>query len=385
VKSTLELSLAQARRLAVAGTLLDGSLDGSERILDVVRKIGYLQLDPTNAVARSHLIVLFSRLGPYDVAKLERLLAQQKLYEYSAAIVLGEEYPRHLALMQKFPHQFGGGYPANIERWLADNAALHEAIVAQLAERGPLPSRDLVDVSQRAWKSTGWTNERNVTRMLELLWAKGEVLVHGRAGGQRLWALADSVLPRTEPVPFDEVERQVALRSLRGLGVATAQQVQDEPFVAGPFRGINKLVPELDGVERVAVEGQKGTWYAHRDDLKLLDRPEAGPYTTLLSPFDPLIRNRKRTVALWGFDFRLEIYVPKEKRWGFFVLPVLHGDDLVGRIDPTLDRKAGVLRINAIKWEPGAPKDVPLEATVARLADFLGATRVTWPRSRRRP
>lgn len=369
----------------MAGTLLDGSLDDSARILDVVRKIGYLQLDPTNAVARSHLLVLFSRLGPYDVAKLERLLSGRKLYEYSAAIVPADEYPLHLALMRKFPHMFRAGYPGWIERWLADNAGLRESILAQLREHGPLPSREVVDVSERAWKSTGWTNERNVTRMLELLWAKGEVLVHGRQGAQRLWALPGCVLPPAEPVPLDEVKRVVGLRSLRGLGVATGKQVQDEPFVGGPFYGLGDIVRELDGVERVEVEGQAGAWFAHRNDLKLLDSPAREPYTTLLSPFDPLIRNRKRTLALWDFDFRLEIYIPKEKRWGFFVLPVLHGNDLVGRIDPTMDRKAGVLRINAIKWEPVAPADVPLDAAVGRLAEFLGATRVTWPRSNRRP
>ncbi|MEP6978745.1 MAG: crosslink repair DNA glycosylase YcaQ family protein [Thermoleophilia bacterium] len=365
--------------------MLDGSLDGTNRILDVVRKIGYLQLDPTNAVARSHLLVLFSRLGTYHVAKLERLLATRKLYEYSAAIVLADEYPLHLASMRHFPHFFRGGYPAKIEKWLDDNAGLRESIVAQLDERGPLPSREIVDVSERAWRSTGWTNDRNVTRMLEMLWLKGEVLVHGRQGAQRLWALPERVLPPAEPLPLDEVERRVAMRSLRGLGVATGQQVREEPFVGGPFYGLGDVVRELDGVEQVKVEGQKGAWYAHRDDLKLLDRAESEPHTALLSPFDPLIRNRKRTQALWDFEFRLEIYVPQEKRWGFFVLPVLQGNDLVGRIDPTMDRKAGVLRINAIKWEPGAPADVPLEPTVGRLAEFLGATRVAWPRSNLRP
>lgn len=365
--------------------MLDGSLAGSGRILDVVRKIGSLQLDPTNAVARSHLLVLFSRLGPYDIAKLERLLATRKLYEYSAAIVLAEEYPLHLACMEHFPRFFRGGYPAKIERWLADNDGLRNAVLAQLDERGPLPSREIVDVSERSWRSTGWTNDRNVTRMLEMLWLKGEVLVHGRQGAQRLWALPERVLPSAEPLPMDEVERRVAMRSLRGLGAATGQQVREEPFVGGPFYGLGEVVPQLEGVEPVEVEGQKGAWYAHRDDLKLLDKPGREPYTTLLSPFDPLIRNRKRTQALWDFDFRLEIYLPQEKRWGFFVLPVLHGNDLVGRIDPTMDRKAGVLRINKIKWEPGAPGDVPLEVTVKLLAEFLGAERVKWPRSNRRP
>lgn len=380
-----ELTREEARRLAVAGQLLDGSLDGSGRILDVARHIGYLQLDPTNAVARSHLLVLFSRLGVYDVAKLERLLRTRKLYEYSAAIVPADEHRLHRTTMHRYPHAYGGGWPERIEAWLAENARLRESVLAQLEERGPLPSRAIADESEQGWRSTGWTNERNVTRMLEFLWAKGEVLVHGRDGQQRLWHLAHRVIPPAEPLPVDEATRRVALRSLRGLGVATLQQVKEEPFADGPFPGLMDAVREDKNVETVSVAGLKGAWYAHRDDLARLARPEPAPYTTLLSPFDPLIRNRKRTLALWDFDFRLEIYVPKEKRWGFFVMPVLHGNDLVARIDPTMDRKAGVLRVNAIRWETRAPRDVPLDQAVGRLADFLGATRIAWPRAGRRP
>ena len=379
------LTREQARRLGVAGTLLDGSLDGTGLILDVVRKIGYLQLDPTNAVARSHLLVLFSRLGPYDTAKLERMLATRKLYEYSAAIVASDEHRLHRTSMNRYPAGHHGGWPARIEAWLEANARLRESVLQQLEEHGPLPSRSIRDESDQGWRSTGWTNERNVTRMLEFMWLRGEVLIHGRDGQQRVWDLAHRVIPPAEPLTMEDATARVALRSLRGLGVATLQQVKEEPFVDRPFAGLTDAVRSAEGVERVEVEGQKGAWYAHRDDLKLLDEPEREPYTTLLSPFDPLIRNRKRTQSLWDFDFRLEIYVPKEKRWGFFVLPVLHGNDLVGRIDPTMDRKAGVLRINAIKWEPTAPADVPLDAAVVRMAEFLGATRVTWPRSNRRP
>jgi len=379
------LTREEARRLAVAGTLLDGSLDGSGRIVDVVRKIGYLQLDPTNAVARSHLLVLFSRLGPYDLAKLERLLNTRKLYEYSAAIVAAEDHALHRTSMNRYPEGHYGGWPARIEAWLEANARLRVSVLQQLEESGPLPSRAIKDDSDTGWRSTGWTNERNVTRMLEFLWLMGQILVHGRDGQQRVWDLAHRVIPPADPLPIEEATARVALRSLRLLGVATLQQVKEEPFVDRPFAGLGEAVREGAGIERVEVEGQKGAWYAHRDDLTLLDKPEREPYTTLLSPFDPLIRNRKRTQSLWDFDFRLEIYIPKDKRWGFFVLPVLHGNDLVGRIDPTMDRKAGVLRINALKWEPGAPADVPLEAVVGRLAKFLGAVRVTWPRSNRRP
>jgi uncharacterized protein YcaQ len=350
-----------------------------------VRKIGYLQLDPTNAVARSHLLVLFSRLGPYDLAKLERLLATRKLYEYSAAIVAAEDHGLHRTSMNRYPEGHHGGWPARIEAWLEANARLRESVLQQLEKRGPLPSRAITDESATGWRSTGWTNERNVTRTLEFLWMMGQILVHGRDGQQRVWDLANRVIPLAEPLPIEEATARVALRSLRGLGVATLQQVKEEPFVDRPFAGLGEAAREAAGIERVEVEGLKGAWYAHRDDLKRLEKPEPEPYTILLSPFDPLIRNRKRTEALWDFEFRLEIYIPKEKRWGFFVLPLLHGNDIVARIDPTMDRKAGVLRINAIKWEPDAPPDVPLEAAVGRLAEFLGATRVAWPRSNRRP
>jgi uncharacterized protein YcaQ len=221
--------------------------------------------------------------------------------------------------------------------------------------------------------------------MLEFLWAQGQILVHGRDGQQRLWDLAHRVVQPAEPLPVEEAERRVALRSLRGLGVATLQQVKEEPFADQPFAGLPVVVRSAEAVEPVALAGVKGAWYAHRDDLARLEQPEPAPYTTLLSPFDPLIRNRKRTQALWDFEFRLEIYVPKDKRWGFFVLPLLHGNELVARIDPAMDRKAGVLRVNAIRWEPGAPKDVPLDDAVARLAEFLGATKIVWPRAGRRP
>ncbi len=383
--SSSKLTRAQARRLAVAGTLLDGSLDGSGRILDVVRKTGYLQLDPTNAVARSHLLVLFSRLGPYDVAKLERLLRERKLYEYAAAIVPAEEHRLHRTSMNRYPEGHHGSWPATIQAWLEANARLRDSVLRQLEDRGPLPSRAIEDEADSGWRSTGWTNERNVTRMIEFLWLKGQVLVHGRDGQQRLWDLAHRVVPPAEPLPVEEATARVALRSLRSLGVATLQQVKEEPFVDRPFAGLPDAVRDAKEVEQVEVEGLSGAWYAHRDDLARLEEPEPEPYTTLLSPFDPLIRNRKRTETLWDFEFRLEIYVPKDKRWGFFVLPVLHGNDLVARVDPTMDRKTGVLRINAIRWERGAPADVPLDDAVARLAEFLGARRVLWGRTRRTP
>jgi uncharacterized protein YcaQ len=371
--SSTTISLPQARRMAVAGQLLPAPKGTG--ILDVVRHVGYLQLDPTNSIARNHLLVLWSRLGPYKEAELERLRWEtRELYEYSAAIVPTADHPIHRTTMRRFPNAYNGAWPEQVNRWMKDNAALRRAIVSQFRRRGPLPSRELQDVAERSWKSTGWTNERNVSRMLELMHAKGEVVVAGRSGQQRIWDLGERWLPKdSETLTVAQAESRVADRSARNLGVATAKEIQREFFAGGPWPGSIKAVESLVKDARlvpVEVEGLKGERFAHVD---LLEPPRRRAFTTFLSPFDPLIRNRERTEAFWDFHYRIEIYVPKPKRqYGYFVLPILHGDDLVGRINPVFDRKAGVLQVNNVWWEPGK-KEVPLDKPLRSLAAFVGA------------
>jgi uncharacterized protein len=163
-------------------------------------------------------------------------------------------------------------------------------------------------------------------------------------------------------------------RSARNLGVATAPEIRREFFGGGPWPGPEPAFMSLvrdQTLVPVEVEGLKGVRYVHRDMLEV--PAQRRNFTTFLSPFDPLIRNRNRNLAFWNFDFKIEIYVPKEKRrYGYFVLPILHGDDLVGRIDPVFDRKTGVLEVQAVWWEEGK-KEVPLEKPLARLAAFVGA------------
>jgi uncharacterized protein YcaQ len=375
----MKLSLADARRLAVAGQLLPAAQRGTS-ILDVARHIGYLQLDPTRAVERNHLLVLWSRLGGYSVEELQRLLDERRLYEYSAAIVPTEDYPLHRSSMRRYPaYDSSPGWNDRIKLWLKDNAEEQRRIVAQLRRDGPLASRDLVDVELRPWESTGWTNDRNLTRMLEFLSQQGKVLVSKRQGGQRLWDVAEHVVPervrKAKSPPLPEIVRRAADRSLRGLGVATPQEVRLEPFVGGPYPGIREAAEQIGRVAEVEGLGRR------------LVHPAAEPrrsrQTTLLSPFDPLIRNRERTQALFGFRFRLEIYVPKHKReFGFFVLPILHGDRLIGRIDPTMDRKANVFRVNAVHAEEAAPKSAgpAVAKAISRLASWLGAAEVAYSR-----
>ena len=184
-----------------------------------------------------------------------------------------------------------------------------------------------------------WWGDRQVRLMLDILAARGEIAVAGRAGTHRLWDLPERVFPPADALPWREAERALEERRRRTLGAWK----------------------------------ERTGWYAHPEasDAPVPER------VTLLSPFDRLIHDRSRTEALWGFYYRLEMYVPKAKRqYGYYVLPVLQGDRLVGRVDAQNDRRAGVLRVDGVWWEDGAPDDVPLDGALEDLAAFVGAERV---------
>jgi uncharacterized protein YcaQ len=324
---------AAARRIAVRAQLLDGS---ATDVLDTVRRLGFLQIDPIATVATPQQLVLWSRLGPYDVTELDRLLwEERKLFEWGAFIRPIEDFPLILARMRrrrtgKYAWERRGA------EFLRKNAGFRRYVLRELERRGPLLSRELVDSSIRTWKSHGWHGNRNVTVMLELLEGRGQVAVVGRRGGHRLWDLAARWFPKVEPPPLDDAERILAEKRWRSLGVRL---------------------------------GRNGDWEVH----PAADAAPVSSQTTFLSPFDRLIHDRDRAEAIWGFRYRLEMYVPKAKReYGYYVLPILRGDRLIGRIDPILDRKAGVLRVNSVHWEPGV-KPVSLHKPLRSLARFIGA------------
>jgi uncharacterized protein YcaQ len=359
--------------VAVRAAALAG---GPDTVLGVAERLGDLQLDPTRAVERSHLLVLWSRLGPYPPAELDRLLWDDRaLFEYRAFIYPVRDLDVHAARMRAFPSEdvLGRTRATKVRTWLETNVEFRRYVLAELRRRGPLRSRELEDRALESWKSSGWTHDKNVSQMLEFLWGCGDVLVAGREGGERVWDLAERVLPQlrdVEPMDADEGLRRRMLIALRAAGVARSNSWQR--------RALRELADRGDA-ERVSIEGADGEWFAH---LEALADDGWEPRVTLLSPFDPLIRDRERTEAIWDFDFRLEIYVPKAKRrWGYFVLPVLDGADLVGRIDPLFDRKTGRLIVNAIHAEPGrGRKRLPLDEPLERLATFLGATEIVLPR-----
>jgi uncharacterized protein YcaQ len=383
----LALTLDRARRLTVIGQLL--SAPRPTTIDAVVHGLGEVQMDPTSAVARTEHLVLWSRLGSrFRVADLERMLWQDRsLFEYRAHIVPTADFDVHREEMRRRRAETDrpvdtiavAGRPKVRHRytrdWLAANVSFRRYVLRELRLRGPLRTRDLEDRTTEGWRTGGWNDDGRFTgMMLEILWGRGEVMIVGRDGQQRLWDLIERSLPVDEPRRSQrEVARRIVERQLRARGVARTNQFgfAFDGRPPGWERALRELV--RDGVAIPAtVRDLAGDWYVHADVLERAFRPR----TTLLSPFDDLVSNRDHTEQLFGFRFRLEIYVPKAKReFGYFVLPILHGDRLIGRIDPRFDRATRVLHINAVYAEDGAPTSAGsgIRRSVEALGAWLGA------------
>jgi hypothetical protein len=321
---------------------------------------------------------------------------ERKLFEYwahAASIVLTEDFPIQMRRMRY--HQTDDTWDQREKEWLEKNSSFREYVLGEIRERGPVQSKDFADTSSSSWTSTGWTNDRNITRMLDHLWVRGEVMIAGRKNGQRLWDLAERVLPDWTPreaLSDRECTRIAAQKSLRMLGVATAKHIKNN-YTRYRYPHLSQVLSELEQqgvIQQVAVgdDGNSlpGTWYIHRDDLPVLEGIEAGdwqPSTTLLSPFDNLIAYRERTESLFDYRFRIEIYVPQHLReYGYYVLSILHGDRIIGRIDPLMDRKAKRLNIRAVYAEPHAPMTTEvgqaISDSISELAAFLGAKEVVF-------
>lgn len=320
----------EARRIAVRAQLLDRPRPTD--LLAVVQQLTLLQIDPTAAVAPNADLVAWSRLGSaYGPADLTDALERDRtLFEYDAMIRPMSDLRLYLAEMAVWPSR------DKQREWLRVNERFRRDILELLGAAGPLLSRDIPDTSLVPWPSTGWTNNRNVTQMLEFMMMRGDVAIAGRRGRQRRWDLAERVYPADTPVvPLDEARRIRDERRLRSLGIVRENGAAS-PTEPGSVGGAG---------ERVTVEGVPGTW---RVDPAAIGQPFTGR-TALLSPFDRLVYDRARLVALFDFEYLLEMYKPRAKRrWGYFALPILHHDRLVGKVDATADRKAGVLRVDAL-------------------------------------
>ena len=337
-----DVSPTEARRIAVRSQLLDGS---AKDVLSTVRQLGRLQIDPISTVAPPQYLVLWSRLGPYDRAELDRLLWEKKqLFEWNAFIYPVEDLPLIRALMRE---------PWGQQKWqrwakefMKEQAGLRRYILRELERGGPLPSRELEHHAARLNERTVWWGTRaQMTWMLELLHRRGKIAVAGRQTGQRLWDLAERVWPETETVPLAQARPILDDMRFRAQGVKLTRN----GFVAHP--------DAEDGPVR--------------------------PRVTFLSPFDGLVKNRDRAEALWDFFYRLEMYVPKAKReYGYYVLPILRGERVIGRIEPVFDRKNQALRVERVFAEPGAPAGASsgIAQAVRRLGKWLGAEEITYSR-----
>ena len=381
--STRTVTIDSARRLAVSCQRLSGARPSpvtTDSIHDLVCTLGCLQLDPTGIVARNHLLVLFSRLGAFDPKLVDTLLwEERRLYEYwahQASIVATDDRALHAAL----PPRWGDTHETTT--WMTLRARAVDVVLDRLAMAGSVRAADFDQ--HTAKYDSGWGARSEISDTLGLLWLRGQIVPAGRDARGRRWAEADGWFGASIgaiPDQHDAV-RLAAVRSLRALGIATKQQVRNH-FLRARYIGLDAAWVAL-GTEGEIVPvdlGIKGDWFVHADDMAALQRIEAGvfePRTTLLSPFDNLVCDRARTLALWGFEFRLEIYVPRAKRWGYFVMPLLHGDRLVARFDLAVDRSAGRLDVLGERWEPDwASRRRPVRAVnraLADLATFVGAT-----------
>jgi uncharacterized protein len=314
---------AQARRIAVRAQALDGS---ATSVLEVVRRLGFLQMDPISVVARPEHLVLYSRLGRIDADELDRLIwHQRKLFEWDAFIWPIEDLPLVRARM-RFRRATENAWT---REFLVANARLRRQLLRELERNGPMLSRQLSAEMKPAGDPHRWWGAGPLRLMLDLLQGRGEIAVAGRSGSQRIWDLAGRVYPDGDTIPWRQAKQLILEKERRALGVWLER---------GGFRA-----------------------YADVPDSPLPHR------LTFLSPFDRLIHDRARAEAVFDFTYRLEMYVPRAKRkYGYYVLPILRGDRIVGRADLAREKHSNTLRVGGVWWETGT-KPVSLDRALRRL------------------
>lgn len=376
------LTADQARRFALGAQGFtrprpEGRVD-VRHFRKVLATIGLLQLDTVNVLVRAHYLPLFSRLGPYDRDALDRwATASGELFEYwghEASLLPTALYPYfrwRMEAMEADPWR-------SVKRILDERPEYIDDVLDQVRSRGPLATSDLDDPGERGGP---WWGYQPGKYALEWLFASGRVTAYRTPTFGRLYDVPERVLPAAvldARVP-DEVEayRSLLLDAGRHLGVGTAADLADYHRLNVPTA--RPIVAELaadGGLEEVRVDGWRHAAYLHPEAV--LPRRASG--TALLSPFDSLIFNRDRVERMFGFRYRVEIYVPKSKReYGYYVLPFLLDGGLVARVDLKSDRKNGVLLVQASHIEPGqdpAAVAPALAGELGQLAGWLGLPNV---------
>jgi uncharacterized protein len=398
-RETVSASLEGIRRLAVAKQHLAGRLPkaaSKEVLLDLIRDLVYVQWDPVPIVAPSHILTIWSRVGDFRLADLDKLLWEEKKlllhWNPHACIVLTEDYPIYRSLMERYPESLLKGWGNHIPRakkFLADKE-LKKRVLTELRD-GPLTPTQFK--SYQAKKSPdGWSSGSDVSNMLYHLHMRGEVMVVGRQGNKNLYGLTEEFFPdlaKIEGLSEEECEQRAAERALRALGTAKEREIYLY-FVRGRYQHLGQALESLAEEGRilpVKAEGlaDKGQRYVHESDVKMLESigtDEWEPRVSLVPPFDNILSGG-RLKSLFGFEYVLEQFLPKEKRkFGTYVLPIIWGDRFIGRIDAAIDKKKEMLIVRSVHAEPGAPKEKEVASeigeTAERLARFLGAKEVKY-------
>jgi len=385
----LSIGAARALHLAAQGMLQARRARATrDDVLAAIRRMGMLQIDTISVVARSPYLVLWSRLGDYDPAWLDDLLAEGKLFEYwahEACFIPIEDYGLYRHRMLD-PAALGWKYAAG---FLREHPDVVERVLAHIRSHGPVRSADF---GRSDGKAGGWWAWKPEKRSLEVLFTTGVLMIARRHNFHRIYDLAERVLPgwNDAGMPSPAAARhRFALDAVRALGLAKAGWVADYHRTRPPHVGLAALAD--DGLLlRARVEGWREPVYVHPDHAALLERAAAGALapgaTSLLSPFDPIVWDRRRALELFGFDYRLECYTPAaQRRYGYFTLPILRRGALVGRVDAQARRKAGVFELKALALEPGVRISPRLAADIAaaivRCARWHACPQVTLTRA----
>jgi uncharacterized protein YcaQ len=351
-----QLTREQARRIAIRAQVL--TAERPRDVVELVERLTLLQIEPTAAIAPSADVVCWSRLGPsYDPDDLVVALeVDRSLFELDLLVRPMSDIGLHLAAAEELP-----AWAARTD-WMEANEPFRADVLELLRREGPLPAREIPDTALVPWRSSGWNNNRNVQMLLHTLMLRCEVAVAGRDGNDRLWDLAERVYPEGEVPPPDVARRLRDERRLSSLGIARAKSTKmpTEPVDVGEVG------------EAAVIEGVKGKW---RVDPAYLDDDAFEGRTALLSPLDRLVFDRKRLLELFEYEYTLEQYKPAAKRrWGYWAMPILHGDRFVGKLDATADRQAGVLFVDAIHEDVRFTKQIraAVDAEIESLASWLG-------------
>jgi uncharacterized protein YcaQ len=354
----MELSPTAARALMLAAQGLHERPPAPATkadVLDTIRRMGVLQIDSISVIARSPYLVLWSRIGSYEPSWLDELLEEGKLFEYwahAACFIPAEDFNLYRQKMAEQEREGAG-------LWLTDHSETVERILHRVKTGGAVRAADFERSDGR--KGTWWDRKPEKVA-LEVLFNAGLLMIARRENFQRIYDLRERVMPGwgdTETLSNEEIRREMALKAVKSLGVALPKWVPD--YFRIPKKGIITVLEDLEregDLLRARIEGWDEPAFVHRDHRGLAEQAASGELrptlTTLLSPFDPLVWDRARARELFGFDYRIEVYTPMEKRrYGYFTTPILNRGELIGRLDPKAHRKDGVLEVKAIHLEPG--------------------------------